>query len=119
MRFHSGSASIAILASATISPLSVLGFEIRDSVKNACDQLRSAYPDALLMHNSTAYEEERINFWDKRSNLDPACIFLPGTADAVADGVAIFHKEKAQFAVRGGGHMNVSLIPGNFEASVF
>ncbi|KAK7222169.1 hypothetical protein V2G26_010172 [Clonostachys chloroleuca] len=106
MRFHSGSASIAILASATISPLSVLGFEIRDSVKNACDQLRSAYPDALLMHNSTAYEEERINFWDKRSNLDPACIFLPGTADAVADGVAIFHKEKAQFAVRGGGHMN-------------
>ncbi|CAG9997104.1 unnamed protein product [Clonostachys byssicola] len=106
MRFHSGSRGIAILASATLSPLSVLGFEVRDTVKNACDQLRSAYPEALLMPNSTAYEEERINFWDKRSNLNPACIFLPETADAVAEGVAIFHKEKAQFAVRGGGHMN-------------
>jgi FAD/FMN-containing dehydrogenase len=88
-----------------------LALTVSSSVQNACAQLQSTYPEELLMPNSSDYESERINFWDKRSNMEPACIFLPTTVDAVADAVTIFHKEKAQFAIRGGGHMNVSLPP--------
>lgn len=87
-----------------------LALTVSSTVQNACAQLQSAYPKELLMPNSSDYESERINFWDIRSNKEPACIFLPTTADAVAEAVTIFHKEKAQFAIRGGGHMNVSLI---------
>lgn len=65
------------------------------------------YPDSLLSPNSTGYEAERINVWEKRSNLAPGCIFLPKTAEAAADAIAIFNKYRAQFAIRGGGHMNV------------
>ncbi|KAJ3468287.1 hypothetical protein MRS44_002352 [Fusarium solani] len=83
-----------------------LALTVSSSVQNACAQLQSTYPEELLMPNSSDYESERINFWDKRSNMEPACIFLPTTVDAVADAVTIFHKEKAQFAIRGGGHMN-------------
>ncbi|RSM01156.1 hypothetical protein CDV31_011465 [Fusarium ambrosium] len=83
-----------------------LALTVPSSVQNACAQLQSAYPKELLMPNSSDYESERINFWDIRSNKEPACIFLPTTADAVAEAVTIFHKEKAQFAIRGGGHMN-------------
>lgn len=80
-------------------------------VQSACSQLRASFPDNVLMPNSTRYDAERTNVWDIRSNSKPACIFLPTTADAVAQGVTIFHREKTQFAIRGGGHMNVSSSP--------
>ncbi|GME52297.1 FAD binding domain containing protein [Neofusicoccum parvum] len=49
---------------------------------------------------------EATNIWDRRNNLSPACIFLPQSADEVAESVALLHKHSAQFAIRGGGHMN-------------
>ena len=98
----------ALLAIAASS--GTLALTVTSSVQSACAQLQSAYPRELLLPNSSDYESERINFWDVRSSKEPACIFLPTTTDAVAEAVTIFHKEKAQFAIRGGGHMNVSLL---------
>lgn len=46
--------------------------------------------------------------WDVRTDLSPACIFLPSTANEVSKALKIFQSCDAQFAVRDGGHMNVS-----------
>ncbi|KAF7881432.1 hypothetical protein EAF00_011801 [Botryotinia globosa] len=62
----------------------------------ACSQLSTSYPE---------------------TNADPACIFSPINADQVAAGVGVISTCEAQFAVRGGGHMN---FPGasNINAGV-
>ncbi|KAL6400089.1 FAD binding domain-containing protein [Ilyonectria robusta] len=64
-----------------------------------------AASNSTLFPNSTAYETQRINVWDKRSNLNPACIYMPSSANDVAKAVEIFHTCNAPFAVKGGGHM--------------
>ncbi|KAF0329386.1 FAD binding domain-containing protein [Colletotrichum asianum] len=79
---------------------------VTDSVRAACDQLSAIASNATLFPNSTAYETQRINVWDKRANLSLACIYMPSTAENVAKAVQIFHANKAPFAVKGGGHMN-------------
>lgn len=73
----------------------------------ACGQLASQYRNLTLYGNSTGYAEQSINYWDKRSNLSPGCIFLPTDKDQVAKAISIFASCGTQFAVRGGGHMNV------------
>ncbi|KAL6918571.1 hypothetical protein FSST1_010066 [Fusarium sambucinum] len=75
------------------------------SVKTACAELQDSYPYMTLFPNTTEYDDEVINTWDKRSNLIPACIFRPATDIQVSKAVGIFHKTNAQFAVRGGGHL--------------
>lgn len=76
--------------------------------QGACDELAILYPDLLLTRNSTNYTVEATHYWEKRANLEPLCIFQPTNADQVASSVTLFNKHQAQFAVRGGGHMNVS-----------
>ncbi|KAK7733469.1 hypothetical protein SLS57_000484 [Botryosphaeria dothidea] len=39
---------------------------------------------------------------------DPSCVFLPDSAESVADAVALFSQNECKFAVKGGGH---SAIP--------
>ncbi|GKT66856.1 FAD binding domain-containing protein [Colletotrichum tofieldiae] len=58
---------------------------LTDNVKCACTQLRSSFSNSTLFPNSTNYETQRINVWDKRANLHPACIYLPSTADELAE----------------------------------
>ncbi|TVY73440.1 putative FAD-linked oxidoreductase, partial [Lachnellula suecica] len=70
----------------------------------ACTQLAAKYE--ILTSNSTNYTAEATNQWDIKSNLLPGCIYLPTNADEVADAVSIFVSCGAQFAIRGGGHMN-------------
>ncbi|EAW17185.1 FAD-binding oxidoreductase [Aspergillus fischeri NRRL 181] len=72
----------------------------------ACAQLESFYPDKLLFPSSAKYTVEATSYWDIRSDLHPSCIFLPTTAEEVANAVKILTHCDAHFAVRGGGHMN-------------
>ncbi|KAL3430157.1 hypothetical protein BDV09DRAFT_189506 [Aspergillus tetrazonus] len=74
----------------------------------ACSQLASSYQDQILFPDSADYTTQAINYWDVRADLRPACIFLPSSADQVSDAIGLFTKCGAQFAVRGGGHMNAS-----------
>lgn len=74
----------------------------------ACNRLASLYHELTIFPNSTNYTFQATNFWDQRSDLLPACIFLPSDVGHVIAAVKIFHQENAQFAIRGGGHMNVS-----------
>lgn len=72
-----------------------------------CNRLASLYSELTIFPESTNYTFQATNFWDKRSDLLPACIFLPTNVDHVVSALKIFHQEDTQFAVRGGGHMNV------------
>ncbi|KAB8305188.1 hypothetical protein EYC80_004478 [Monilinia laxa] len=83
----------------------------------ACSQLSTSYSENLFFPNNANYTHYNLEAWDKRTNADPACIFRPVTADQVAAGVGIINTCDAQFAIRGGGHMN---FPGanNINAGV-
>ncbi len=75
----------------------------------ACSALSQKYPSSLLTPTSANYSEESKNYWDIRASFAPACIFFPTSADEVSAAVTTFVSCKAQFAIRGGGHMNVGL----------
>ncbi|KAJ7704950.1 FAD binding domain-containing protein [Mycena rosella] len=75
-------------------------------VSGACSQLASLYGDSVLSNSSSNYTTVNTQFWDLRSDLAPSCIFLPNTADEVASALGILSSCQAEFAVRGGGHMN-------------
>ncbi|KAH8196501.1 hypothetical protein TruAng_009331 [Truncatella angustata] len=72
----------------------------------ACHQLSNTYGNLTLFGNSSGYVERSTDFWDIRSDLLPECIFLPNDKDQVAHAVSTFASCGAQFAMRGGGHMN-------------
>jgi hypothetical protein len=74
----------------------------------ACTQLAAQYSNLTLYSNSSSYTNETTNYWDIRADLLPECIFLPINKDQVANAIATLASCGAQFAVRGGGHMNVS-----------
>jgi hypothetical protein len=69
-------------------------------------------PKSVLLPGSESYRTQTIdNYWDIRADLSPACVFVPNTAAEVSQAVKIIGACGAQFAVRGGGHMNVSIYP--------
>lgn len=83
----------------------------------ACTQLAALQSKELLLPNSTNYKAEATDYWDLRSNLSPGCIFLPSSAEEVSSAVKILVSCNAQFAVRAGGHMNVSSSWGLLQLS--
>lgn len=95
-----------VSASQTISS-AFKGLSTSSGVASGCTQLCSSYPGKVLTPSSANYTAETKLYWDVRSDLTPACIFQPATANEVADGIKILSRNDAQFAVRGGGHMNV------------
>lgn len=74
----------------------------------ACTKLSAKFGDLLLSINSSDYTTQAEDFYDIRAVLQPGCIFMPTHADQVASGMSIIASCGAQFAIRAGGHMNVS-----------
>ncbi|QKX55035.1 uncharacterized protein TRUGW13939_02126 [Talaromyces rugulosus] len=72
----------------------------------ACNKLCALYSNLVIFPSSANYTEQATYYWDVRADLSPACIFLPTTANEVATAVKHLVQCNAQFAVRGGGHMN-------------
>lgn len=81
-------------------------FDLTSGAACACKKLSTLYPSQSISPNSSNYTAQSSYYWDIRADLSPACIFMPDTADQVATAVKVFVKCDAQFAVRGGGHMN-------------
>ncbi|KAL1890785.1 hypothetical protein Sste5346_008110 [Sporothrix stenoceras] len=75
-------------------------------VSGACAELSSQFPSQVLTSTSANYTSERTSYWDVRSDQSPSCIFLPADASEVATAVKVLARNQAEFAVRGGGHMN-------------
>jgi hypothetical protein len=95
-------------ALAAAQALQVPVVSLAEGATCGCTQLSSTFGNRTIFSNSTTYATEVIEFWDVRSDLAPACIFEPSSADDLASGVQILAGCGTQFAVRGGGHMNVS-----------
>ncbi|KAJ5673433.1 hypothetical protein N7507_002560 [Penicillium longicatenatum] len=81
-------------------------FDLTTGAACACKRLSTLYPSQFISPNSSNYTAQSTYYWDIRADLSPACIFMPDTADQVATAVKTFVNCDAQFAVRGGGHMN-------------
>ena len=100
----------SLLAAAIASAQNITVADLSTGASCACSQLASNYGSLVLTSNSTDYTAEATDYWDVRANLLPGCIFMPIDAGQVADAVSIFASCGTQFAIRGGGHMNVSTI---------
>ena len=98
-----GSLLVAVVASAQNITIA----DLNSGASCACTQLASNYGNLVITSNSTNYTAEVTDYWDVRADLLPRCIFMPIDADQVASAVSIFTSCGAQFAIRGGGHMNV------------
>lgn len=104
----SASSSAATILTGTSINTSLSSFNLTKGAACACGKLSRTY-NGLIVPNGANYTAQAADaYWDIRADLSPACIFLPATADEVAHAVEIFNSCDAQFAVRGGGHMNVS-----------
>jgi hypothetical protein len=75
----------------------------------ACGVLDIVLPGKVIHPGTTDYTNETTHYYDKREDLAPKCVFVPGSAGDVALGVVALKLCKSPFAVRGGGHMPVSL----------
>ena len=102
-----GATSFAVVAMAAAQTNTSNTFASR--VECACSDLSRKYPESILLPASASFLNETRNFWDVRSAVAPACIFFPGSADEVAEAVSVLTSCDAQFAIRGGGHMNVGV----------
>jgi hypothetical protein len=76
----------------------------------ACKRLSRTFDGVIFPKNASYTEQAADKYWDIRADLSPACVFLPASADEVSKAMSLFNSCNAQFAVRGGGHMNASLI---------
>ena len=55
------------------------------------------------------YENSPREFWSNTEILSPSCVFRPTSAEQIGDAVKILRKANIKFAVRGGGHMGVTV----------
>lgn len=84
-------------------------FESTKGAACACSKLSQIYSEIINPSGANYTAQAADAYWDIRANLSPACIFLPSSADEISNALEIFQACDAQFAVRGGGHMNVSI----------
>lgn len=102
----------SLLAAALASAQNISTGDLLTGACCACTQLAATYGDLLITSDSSDYTAEATAYWDLRADLLPQCIFMPTDATQVAAAVSTFTSCGAQFAIRGGGHMNVSLVFG-------
>lgn len=82
---------------------------ISNGASCACAKFAHSLPNRTIFPGSKNYTMETVDkLWDIRADLSPACVVVPETANEVSQAVKIIGSCNAQFAVRGGGHMNVS-----------
>ncbi|KAJ5295011.1 hypothetical protein N7508_009832 [Penicillium antarcticum] len=106
----------ATLTGSIVTSSGTLG--IPNDASCACAKLAHSMPKRMLLPGSTNYTIETVDkLWDIRADLSPACVVVPNTANEVSQAVENIVSCNAQFAVRGGGHMN---YPGanNIDAGV-
>ncbi|KAJ4264401.1 hypothetical protein NW762_005600 [Fusarium torreyae] len=95
----------ALLASILIGTASAAS-NVTSGVQHACSDLSHKYEESVVFPSDPSYVNETTAYWDIRADLQPACVFLPKDAHQVSQALKLFSKHQAQFAIRGGGHMN-------------
>ncbi|KAI1812291.1 hypothetical protein GGS20DRAFT_578438 [Poronia punctata] len=72
---------------------------------NTCLTLRSIYGEKVSLPSSVKYATIAPENWSESAQLFPSCTFEPTSAQDVGGALAVLVRDKAKFAVRGGGHM--------------
>lgn len=87
------------------------------SVSAGCHALAKPLGDAVHFRNTEVYKYESKNFWSNTEILSPGCVFRPQSSSQLAEGLEALVDAKAEFAVRGGGHMGIKVkyLPGVFK----
>ena len=98
----------ATLFAAAKSTLATNSSISRPGVDCACSALLRKNPSSVLLPASATFEAQTKHFWDVRSAVIPSCMVFPSDVDEVSEALTVLASCNAQFAVRGGGHMNVS-----------
>ncbi|KAI6127318.1 FAD dependent oxidoreductase [Pisolithus sp. B1] len=73
-------------------------------ISETCETIAAAVSSASAVHYSGSSYEENIHHWAPSSTQRAACSFEPGTAADVGIALQILGRNRAPFAVKGGGH---------------
>ena len=103
--------SISAVDRAALTTFQATNFGTKLGSTCACTTLKAFFPGKVLSPGSSAYTGEATFYYDLRVDLSPKCIFVPVTANDVAQGVVVLEACQSQFAIRGRGHMPVSISP--------
>ena len=75
----------------------------------ACIDLDTASRGHVFYPGSDVYQYENQNFWSLTEILSPSCVFRPTSAQEIGDAIKILESTNTKFAVRGGGHMGITV----------
>lgn len=97
-----GLAALIIITASATGPTDVIIYY--------CNLLASEIPDRISYPRSTTYNVSISSYYSgQESELQPACVFSPTTADEVSQFIKLINpspgSQYPQFAVRSGGHM--------------
>ncbi|KAK2755483.1 hypothetical protein FQN54_006420 [Arachnomyces sp. PD_36] len=73
----------------------------------ACAELSSTFPDLLFLPETSTYTSQAALPWSETCLLSPVCVFVPRTAQDIADALPIIQEARSPFAVISAGHMPV------------
>ncbi|KAJ2995083.1 hypothetical protein NUW58_g1375 [Xylaria curta] len=79
------------------------------TTSRCCRLVSQLLQDDVFTADTTTYDRVNKDFWSATEQLEPSCVFLPDSAEKVAQAVALFVKNDCKFSIKGGGH---SAIPG-------
>ncbi|EYE96924.1 FAD-binding oxidoreductase [Aspergillus ruber CBS 135680] len=77
------------------------------TANSGCQTLKDSLPGSVYAPNTNIYKYESQEFWSNTEILSPGCVFRPKSGEQLAKGVKGLVDARAQFAVRGGGHMGI------------
>ncbi len=77
-----------------------------DLANNSASELFDKVPlqNKVLLPNDQEYKERQESFWSRYSNVEPACILRPTSAEEVSSIVKTLVAARQKFAIRAGGH---------------
>jgi hypothetical protein len=107
---YANSSSASASATLTSSLATSSGtLQVPKGASCACAKLSRSITESFILPGSANYTIQTVdNYWDIRADLSPACVLVPKSAGEVSQALKIINACDSQFAVRGGGYMNVS-----------
>ena len=92
------------------SALAAATLAVSATANSGCQTLKDSLPGSVYAPSTSVYKYESQEFWSNTEILSPGCVFRPKSGEQLAKGVKGLVDARAQFAVRGGGHMGIKVF---------
>lgn len=96
------------------SALAAATLAVSATANSGCQTLKDSLPGSVYAPSTSVYKYESQEFWSNTEILSPGCVFRPKSGEQLAKGVKGLVDARAQFAVRGGGHMGIKVCFSSF-----